>query len=655
MVRVDGPKTLTFRVERLEERCLLAGVLPWPIKAPDVIQSIAATYGQFDNRLPEGEGGIHFHSGIDIGVAAGTKVYAIEGGTVHKAGPFNEPAGFLSIATNDASGWNYLHIYPDSKWWSKGAKVSQGDYLGVVTYEATVNAPPHLHLEAAGGVDETHFYLAPIADPLTLLTPIGDTTAPTVGDIHFMRGEDDSGDPHDLDPDSGTASHPPAPPSKYLLNQNEVPRSKNHGYFDTPETNTPQAWIVGHLAPNTSSLGGSSNIEVIANATDKVKGDWQVGIQSISFSAKGKFAGKEISTVTPYSFEGIFVWDPQRPAGTQDYDALHISDLTRVVYENDYKSPSNAAPSVGAVSYFHILTNTDGILDNQGKPNTVVDFADRTRYWRSKVTQGAAWNDINSTEAVNNAKGAFPDDYYTITVTAKDAAGNVSQAKTERVLLDNWQQQVIVVMAPNNKGEVRGTQFLPNTLVPIYALPPFGKLADGATISKVTKFLGKALTDADGNIKNFVVDLTDPDIGSVVADYGADDIYVGRLDAIAPVQVGIALRAPRFVAGSAGDSGHSDGSEQPPEDSPPGGGSQGFLPQGYLPPEDGAGGIFFAPPADEVATGRDEFVRVDGPPDQGFRHSRPDESAVITFVPAVSPPGLDPGEGLWLDSLGTSA
>jgi murein DD-endopeptidase MepM/ murein hydrolase activator NlpD len=116
MVRVDGPKAPTFRVERLEERCLLAGVLPWPIKAPDIIQNIAATYGQFDNRLLDREGEIHFHSGIDIGVAAGTKVYAIEAGTVHKAGPFNEPAGFLSIATDDKRGWNYLHIYPDSKW-----------------------------------------------------------------------------------------------------------------------------------------------------------------------------------------------------------------------------------------------------------------------------------------------------------------------------------------------------------------------------------------------------------------------------------------------------------------------------------------------------------------------------------------------------------
>src|SRR5581483_1117056 len=85
MVRITISGRATFRAERLEDRCAPAG-LPWPVAAADIV-GIAATYGQFDNRLygPDREGWIHFHEGIDIEVTAGTGVVAvraIEGGTV---------------------------------------------------------------------------------------------------------------------------------------------------------------------------------------------------------------------------------------------------------------------------------------------------------------------------------------------------------------------------------------------------------------------------------------------------------------------------------------------------------------------------------------------------------------------------------------------
>jgi len=166
-----------------------------------------------------------------------------------------------------------------------------------------------------------------------------------------------------------------------------------------------------------------------------------------------------------------------------------------------------------------------------------VDFADRGRYWRLKVTQGAAWNDINSTEAVNNAKAAFPDDYYEFTVTAKDAAG-LSKDKTERVLLDNWEQTVNapVILDPFvPPGHVRvrvfGTQFTANSTVKVYAVSTLA--ADGDSLSAAGQYLGTAPTDADGNI--IATDFVFLPAGQycIVADYhGGDGIYQPRLDAI---------------------------------------------------------------------------------------------------------------------------
>jgi hypothetical protein len=208
-----------------------------------------------------------------------------------------------------------------------------------------------------------------------------------------------------------------------------------------------------------------------------------------------------------------------------------------VVYENDYTSPSNASPTE-TISYFHIVTNTDAA-------NTIVDFADRLRYWRSKVTQGSAWNDINSTEAVNNARGAFPDDYYTITVTARDAAGNVG-TKTQKVLLDNWLQVFAVAQVRSDPADPPGTtrlrftgsEWTANATVKLYRVGT--DIAEGNTISQKGALLGTANTDADGFFdKTLVVTLpgkNDPPYQFLGDYHHGDDIYQPRLDAIAPLQ-----------------------------------------------------------------------------------------------------------------------
>jgi hypothetical protein len=522
-----------------------------------------------------GFAGIHFHEGIDILVGAGTKVYAIEDGTVAKvvtALGGNPYRSWVSVATSSDHGWNYVHITPDPALVEGVTKVTQGKtLLGTVIAYPGDASETHLHLDATSGSPDPSFdkVLRPIGDPLALLNPLGDTVGPIVGGVSFMRGEDDNNDPHNL-----TGGFDTTPASKYKIFQEESKRLTTHGYFKG--TDYSKAWIVGHYAGAVTKdgvvVGGTSNIDIIVNATDQITvGGPFVGVRSIEFKAAGQFSGKTIPTVRPFDFAGQFVYDPNRPPGTQDYNALWISDLTRVAYQNDADSPSNAQPP-DDISFFHILTNTDGA-------NTVVDLADRNRYWRSKVTQGSAWNDIGSTEAVNNGTAAFPDDYYTITLTARDAAGNAT-VNTVRVLLDNWVQEITVTPTQNYlEYLVTGKNFLPDAKVPIWGIYAAVGPNDGDQLGSVGDHLDTATTDADGNF-SITIALADTPYVSFLADYGADDIYQPRLDPLAPAQTEEGLvqtDAAGFTAplggsmpgGGAWPAGPPAGTPVPPGDSGP--------------------------------------------------------------------------------------
>src|SRR6185436_17553886 len=207
-------------------------------------------------------------------------------------------------------------------------------------------------------------------------------------EVNFLVGENDNNNPHNLEGGEYTTDG-------NLINQEESKLLGNHGYFNTVDFS--EAKIVGHYAPAKTSagvsVGGSSNIDIVANARDMILAAGPiVGVRSIEFKAAGQFAGKTIPIVRPIDFAAEFVPDPNQKGSIQDYESLRISDLTRVVYENDITSPSNAqAPD--PLKFFHIITNTDGANS--------VEVADRKRYWRSKVTQGSAWNAIDSVEAVN--------------------------------------------------------------------------------------------------------------------------------------------------------------------------------------------------------------------------------------------------------------
>jgi hypothetical protein len=99
--------------------------------------------------------------------------------------------------------------------------------LGKVAPNSTGYAT-HLHLDAAGGPDATYQgLLRPIDDPLARLDPLGDMTAPTIGDVFFLRGEDDNNIPHALVGNSPLQAEPD--------------RRTDHGYFKALDAATATA------------------------------------------------------------------------------------------------------------------------------------------------------------------------------------------------------------------------------------------------------------------------------------------------------------------------------------------------------------------------------------------------------------------------------
>jgi hypothetical protein len=172
-------------------------------------------------------------------------------------------------------------------------------------------------------------------------------------------------------------------------------------------------------------------------------------------------------------------------------------------------------------------------VSNTDAANTIVQGNDRKRYWRSRVTQGAAWNAIDSTEAANNATGAFPDDYYTFTITARDAAGN-SKTATKIVLLDNWTQKLGRFDHGNGLVSIWGEQFSPNAWVPIYVVNEPTPLVGGEYLPAVGKWIADLKSDENGYISP--VTLYHPLMKLpfyLIGDYaGGDEIYQPELDGL---------------------------------------------------------------------------------------------------------------------------
>jgi hypothetical protein len=190
------------------------------------------------------------------------------------------------------------------------------------------------------------------------------------------------------------------------VEQSETP-TKAHRYFEA-KVKVHDAVIVGSLADTVNGNGlpgnGSTGIDVIAEATDRIVQNGElVGIKSIGFKLKGVFVRTQEMTVDKsFDFTGEFAPDVMLGNGRQSYESLRDAALVRTVYENDSQHESK-----DRVKYNYTVTNKDDDLK--------VQVGDRERRWYTDKVEGSAWNNNTAAAAPNNAKSAWPDDYYDVT------------------------------------------------------------------------------------------------------------------------------------------------------------------------------------------------------------------------------------------------
>jgi hypothetical protein len=122
--------------------------LPWPHQKPGLSMSeyeklidnlwIINNYGLY--QASEDKSVAYFHSGLDIVLANGTKLYALESGYV-KAAVENKHVIIGNTAGNNPGvGWDYVHVANFQ--FQKGDYVNQGEYIADVMFDGL----SHLHL-----------------------------------------------------------------------------------------------------------------------------------------------------------------------------------------------------------------------------------------------------------------------------------------------------------------------------------------------------------------------------------------------------------------------------------------------------------------------------------------------------------------------------
>lgn len=106
--------------------------LQWPVWPDSTNHSVSAAYG-----IIQGE---HLHTGVDIAVAAGTPVYAIESGYVKAIITLygNYSSWRMAICdsanTSECNGWMYAHVSPSSFAFEVGDWVEAGDSIGTIVH-----------------------------------------------------------------------------------------------------------------------------------------------------------------------------------------------------------------------------------------------------------------------------------------------------------------------------------------------------------------------------------------------------------------------------------------------------------------------------------------------------------------------------------------
>ena len=125
----------------------------WPLSKGTTPDEMNTSFGPRINRNKW-----DFHDGIDLPAPIGTKVHAMRGGKVHRAGPGNPgPGGFSSrhviLEVDDPNDGRmflvYVHLHSIAEGITVGAGVAQGQLLGTVGEDDATY--PHLHIEFRKG------------------------------------------------------------------------------------------------------------------------------------------------------------------------------------------------------------------------------------------------------------------------------------------------------------------------------------------------------------------------------------------------------------------------------------------------------------------------------------------------------------------------
>ena len=115
-----------------------SGTFRWPTKAT----LITSYYGRRKDPITKKSA---FHTGIDIGTAQGSEIYAANGGTVIVAGWSQKGYGnYVVIDHGGGKATLYAHMYKIKT--TKGAAVEKGDVIGLVG-STGYSTGPHLHFE----------------------------------------------------------------------------------------------------------------------------------------------------------------------------------------------------------------------------------------------------------------------------------------------------------------------------------------------------------------------------------------------------------------------------------------------------------------------------------------------------------------------------
>ena len=117
----------------------VGGKFMWPLPAANNV--LTCKYG---NRKHPVTGKYKLHTGIDLRAATGTKVYAANGGTITTSGYSSAWGNYIII--NHGGGYTTLYAHLSRRNVSKGAKVKQGDVIGL-SGNTGYSTGPHLHFE----------------------------------------------------------------------------------------------------------------------------------------------------------------------------------------------------------------------------------------------------------------------------------------------------------------------------------------------------------------------------------------------------------------------------------------------------------------------------------------------------------------------------